>query len=94
MRYEASGANGTPLGTPARMSPVATPVNAPSPSSKDVKPVATTATGNGEVKEKDGEKKDKKDKKRKAEAVEEAKVCDRHADSCSLPYLLTPGARH
>lgn len=79
VRYEGSGANGTPLGTPLRMSP-ATPGNAPSPSSNDVQPAVTTTNGSVGVKE--------KDKKRKAEAVEEVKVCGRHADSCSLLPIL------
>ena len=76
-RYEASGANGTPLGTPVRMSPVTTPVGPPSPKA-DTKPARSTVNSSGEVKDKGGEKKEKK--KRKAEAVEDAQVSGRRAE--------------
>lgn len=62
------------------MSPVTTPVDAPSPKA-DAKSAPKIANGSGEVKAKD---EGKKEKKRKAEAVEEAKV------SCRALYYARP----
>lgn len=58
VRSHASGANGTPMGTPARMSPVTTPPPVPTPA-----PVVKVA-------EKDKKAEGKKDKKRKSMGAE------------------------
>ena len=70
-RYEGTGANASPLGTPARMSPVTTPATPDDDSKKpeSTKPAAAEVRKpvNG-VAQPTEEKKSKKDKKRRSEA--------------------------
>jgi cell growth-regulating nucleolar protein len=88
-RYQATGANGTPLGTPARMSPAtqeppepATPQQAPVTSviKSDVVAQVTAEQPLVEKKEKK-DKKEKREKKRKSDAIDDQTVRCIHAIS-------------
>ncbi len=70
VRSHASGANGTPMGTPARMSPVTTPPPVPTPAPAPVAKVA----------EKEKKAEGKKDKKRKSMGAE----VRRHSMRCGV----------
>lgn len=71
-RYEGTGANVTPLGTPARMSPVTTPPPAetePKQKSDAVTKASGKVVNDTELNSKEGAGKEKNNKKRKAEQV-------------------------